>query len=221
MTSAAPQQADLRAEKILGLKHKIRLGEPDAPIIFLVHGRAGNFDVMWTFKRAIPDHYTVIAPQAPLEDPIGGFSWWQVGAKGVREEGTAQLAAERLRSFLEKSLTHYSLTPSAILAAGFSQGAALLSVMLQRNDNPFEGVALLAGFVLRDNQAVRGKTSSVLILHGSKDDVVPIEMARLGERHLLELGYAVEFIEDPVGHKIGAGSVRALTRWVGSFAAQE
>lgn len=215
--TTAPYEADIKAEETLGLKHKIRLGDPTAPMIFLVHGRAGNFDVMWTFRRAIPDHYTVIAPQAPLPDPIGGFSWWQVGSKGVREEGTAQAAAERLRLFLEKSIPYYGLTPSAILAAGFSQGAALLSVMLQRSDNPFEGVALLAGFVLRDNQAVRGDTSSVLILHGTKDDVVPIEMARLGESHLVELGYAVEFVEDPVGHKIGAGSVRALTRWIASF----
>lgn len=217
--SKAPQVASDDAVAALGLRHKVRITDPSKPLVVLVHGRAGNFDVMWTFRRAIPDDYSVLLPQAPLDDPIGGFSWWQVGEKGRREDAPAQGAASALQQFLTRALNFYQLNPACMLGAGFSQGAALISVLLQSPSNPLDGAALLAGFVLKQESPVRGKTRSILVLHGTNDDVVPIEMAQLGVTHLQELGYPVHFMQDPVGHKIGSGSVRALTTWVSSFGA--
>ncbi|NDC37863.1 MAG: hypothetical protein EBZ48_07395, partial [Proteobacteria bacterium] len=126
--SINPQEAPPEAVAALGLRHKVRITDPTKPLVVLVHGRAGNFDVMWTFRRAIPDHFSVLLPQAPLTDPIGGFSWWQVGERGKREEGPAQDAAAMLKRFLADSQAYYGLTPPNTLAAGFSQGAGLLSV---------------------------------------------------------------------------------------------
>ena len=216
--SLAPHVATDDAVATLGLRHKVRITDPSKPLIVLVHGRAGNFDVMWTFRRAVPDDYSVLLPQAPLDDPIGGYSWWQVGEKGKREDSPAQGAAAALQLFIERALSYYKLTPPNILGAGFSQGAALVSVLLQKPENPFIGAALLAGFVLKQEAPVRGKTQSILVLHGINDDIVPIEMAHLGATFLEELGYPVQFIQDPVGHKIGTGAVRALTSWITSFA---
>ncbi len=213
----SPQVATDEAVAVLGLRHKVRITNPEKPLIVLVHGRAGNYDVMWTFRRAVPDDYSVLLPQAPLDDPIGGHSWWQVGEQGRREDSPAQAAAESLQRFIEKAVAYYQLKPGCFLGAGFSQGAALLSVLLQSSANPFDGAALMAGFVLKQPQPVRGKTRSILVLHGSIDEVVPLEMAELGVSYLGGLGYPVQFIQDPVGHKIGTGAVRALTSWVGSF----
>lgn len=219
--SLAPHVATDDAVATLGLRHKVRITDHAKPLVVLVHGRAGNYDVMWTFRRAIPDEYSVLLPQAPLDDPIGGFSWWQVGERGQREDAPAQAAAESLLQFLERARCYYNLNPSCILAAGFSQGAALISVLLQKEANPLHGAALLAGFVLKQESPIRGKTSSILVAHGTNDDVVPIEMAELGASFLKGLGYPVQFLQDPVGHKIGSGSVRALTSWVSSFGSGE
>ena len=213
----SPEVATDEAVAALGLQHKVRITSPEKPLVILVHGRAGNFDVMWTFRRAVPEDYSVLLPQAPLNDPIGGHSWWQVGEQGRREDAPAQAAAGALQRFIESAVSFYQLKPSCFLGAGFSQGAALLSVLLQSSANPLDGAALLAGFVLKQPQPVRGKTRSILILHGSQDEVVPVEMAQLGASYLEGLGYPVQFIQDPVGHKIGTGAVRALTSWVSSF----
>jgi predicted esterase len=206
--------ADEAAVRATGLKHKVRIQDPQAPLVFLIHGRAGSLDVMWAFRRCIPDHFSVIAPQAPLVDPLGGWSWWEV-KEGHREELTSAVSAlGLLREFMLRSIAFYNLTPPKRLAFGFSQGAGLLSLMLQRPENQFDGVAMLAGFVMRDPQPVKVRDTKILMVHGQRDETVPLDLAKKGQEHLKSIGYTVDFADDPVGHKIGPNGVRTLREWV-------
>lgn len=202
------------ARSALGLQHKYLLSnDPTAPLIFLVHGRAGTLDVMWTFKRTLPEECSIIAPQAPRPDRIGGFSWWDVEA-GRHIHADTVAASQTLTKFLKESCKYYGLRPRTQLALGFSQGAGLLSLTIQREPNLLAGTALLAGFVLRE--PVSGLTpplSEVLMLHGSQDDIVPAAQAREGAEYLRTLGFSVHFHEDPVGHKVGAAGMRILGEW--------
>ena len=204
--------ADSAAVQKLGLQHTYRLTDPGEPVIFLIHGRAGNHNVMWTFKSVIPQNYNIIAPQAPIQDPIGGNSWWNI--KNSEEERLDEMdESERLlTNFLSDSLVHYDLDPPLIAAAGFSQGAVLTSILLQKYPTLFSKVALLAGLVLEKNPALDRETQlpQILIAHGSEDDVIPIEKGRRSANYLKRLGYPVEFHEDPVGHKIGRAGMAAL-----------
>ncbi len=216
----------LAAESVCGLKHKFRLtSDPEAPLILMVHGRAGSFDVMWTFRRAIPEQWNAIAPQAPIPDtpdilPKGtvGYSWWEV-LQGSRGEPEAmQRAASKLAHFLDQATTFYRLRPKRVVAIGFSQGAALLSVMAQRPDQPFAGIGLLAGFVIRNSDPTGVRTCPVQMCHGERDEVVPFDLAKKGAEHLRGLGFPVEIASDPVGHKIGPAGVRALKSFLEQFA---
>ena len=203
------------ALKALGLHHKIRLGsDPTAPLVFLVHGRAGNYDVMWAFRRCIPESFSIIAPQAPQADPVGGFSWWDIASSSAKEGGGS--AASQVVAFVTAAEAFYGLTPRCRLACGFSQGAGTLSVVLQRN-SLFSGVALLAGFVVETECFSGNPQIPIFMAHGLVDEMVPIERARHGRDILEARGFSVEFVEDDVGHKIGTGGMRALSRWFASF----
>lgn len=201
-----------------GLEHKVRIGSDlKAPLIILVHGRAGNFDVMWTFKRAIPSHWNVIAPQAPLAEsqqadsqPLGGFSWWEVREGSRGEPAAMQGAASLLSTFVIHARDYYKLAPQALLGVGFSQGAGLISVVLQRPHQPFKAVGLLAGFVIKNHHPVDIRPCPVQICHGERDEVVPFDLARTGAEQLKSLGFSVSIASDPVGHKIGPAGVRGL-----------
>ncbi|MCB0339977.1 MAG: hypothetical protein KDD53_10250 [Bdellovibrionales bacterium] len=207
------------AVAVTGLSHKVRLGnDPSGPVVFFVHGRAGNYDVMWTFQRTLPSDWTIIAPQAPNKDRIGGYSWWDVELIGDEFVKGGLDASQVVNSFIEKSLNYYNLTPKRLLGYGFSQGAGLLSVLLQKDPSRFSGIALLAGFVLRlQDVPPESCKARVFIAHGTLDEAVAIDRARKGVQHLRENGFDVTFVEDEVGHKVGSQGMKALSHWVSSF----
>jgi phospholipase/carboxylesterase len=206
--------ADPSIESTLGLKFKYSLGSSaDAPCVLMVHGRAGNYDVMWTFRRCIPEGVTIIAPQAPIADPIGGFSWWLVRPDWPKEEAVD--AAQNLLEFVEKALVHFALRPRNIIALGLYQGGAILSLCIQQAPNKFGGLGMLASFAIKHpaiTPALEGMP--IFIGHGSKDEVVPLEKAMRGGDYLRESGGHITLVTDEVGHKLGTGAMRELKAWI-------
>ena len=205
---------DSAAEAGTKLRHKrVIAADRTAPLALLVHGRAGNYDVMWTFRRTLPEGISIVAPQAPLPDPLGGYSWWDLEAPDKMRRG-AEEAAAQVQNFLEKYITYYNLAPRTLIAYGFSQGAGLLSVLLQRQPELFAGVALLAGFVIAlDDPPVSVSLPPVFMAHGERDPAITLEKARHGAKVLEDKGYQVEFITDDVTHKVGTLGMRALKNW--------
>ena len=210
------ERATSDGEETLGLIHKFRLSsDPHAPLAVFVHGRAGNVDVMAPFFRVVPEEWSIIAVQAVFAEPTGGYSWWDIS--DVTSRGTAMpKAAEALKNFVEKAPRWYGITPSKQIAIGFSQGAAILSYVMQQAPSLFNGIALLAGFVLevRDRELV-GPFPPVFMAHGIKDETVTIDKARNGRDYLQKLGCDVTFVEDDVGHKVGTKGMGGVRGWVG------
>lgn len=202
----------------LSLKYRAEIKEDiQAPVLFLVHGRAGNLDVMWTFKRYLPEDCHVISMEAPLSDPEeGGYSWWLVNQPITRE--AIESAAMKLQNFMDEAIDSYGLKPKSVIAAGFSQGAACLSVLFQSEPARFVKVALLAGFVVKqkthpalDRTFERPK---IFIAHGTQDQVVTLEKAEEGRNYLCELGFEVLFVTDPVAHKVGTSGMKGLREFL-------
>ena len=222
------ESTEIEAEES-GLFYRVFLPENRSdkkiPAVFLVHGRAGNAKVMWTFSKALQGTgAAVITPQAFIEDPIGGFSWWDVsgGRKAPLEE--LVFARDKLESFIELVSKQFEFDNSRIFAAGFSQGAGILSLLSLHRPSIFQGLALLAGFVPRvcieenfqvDLSLIERKVSppDFFIAHGSEDKIIPLERAMAAKTYLESLNAEVEFHQEPVGHKVGSLSVKALGKW--------
>lgn len=187
---------------------------PTDPLLVIVHGRAGNKDVMWTFQRTFPENCSIVAPEAPTEDPIGGFSWWNV-QNGMNRDDVNK-AVDILQSFISEFIISNSLKPSKIIAVGFSQGAALLSILIQRYPGFLSSAALLAGFVFIEESNSRSVNDlpKIFIAHGTNDQTVSIIKAYEGRDWLISKGYDVVFYEDPVGHKVGAQGMRELKNFL-------
>lgn len=202
-------------EATVGLRFLYRSGaDAAAPLVVLVHGRAGNRSVMWMFERGIPEDCHVVAFEAFLPDALGGWSWWDMSVLGSKREEIL-FAADRLTRGLEEFLSLYSLTPSCRIGLGFSQGSILMSGIALRQLFQFDGVAVLAGGVLRpiELREASGKTS-FFIAHGSLDQTIPVTQARAGVAELENLGFKVQYVEEEVGHKVGVQGMRALKGWL-------
>jgi predicted esterase len=188
----------------------------ELPLFLLVHGRAGNVDVMWAFRRSLPQKAIVISVQAPEEDSIGGFSWWKV--EGEITDEMIEIGVKKLRNFIEEVFEMLGFT-TTIHALGFSQGSGALSVLLQREPELFEKLGILAGFVIKKHDEDALKKSfmkpAVLIAHGSEDKIVPLTRAEDGKIFLEERGVSVTLVTDPVGHKVGSLGMRAIKEFFG------
>jgi phospholipase/carboxylesterase len=220
----APTETELGSAEAVaatGLRHRYHFGHPEAPLLYLVHGRVGNLDLMWAFRRTFPPHWNVLSVEAPIPDVEGaltGFSWWTIGATSG-QEGAPNAWQNHLAPFVSKVEAQYQLSPRFRTALGFSQGGAVLSVGAQRSPEVFDGVGLLASFVVKVpiGNSAAAKRPKVFIGHGTDDQVVTISRAEEGRAYLDGLGYETSFATDPVGHKLGSGTVRALSGWLSAL----
>ena len=152
-------------------------GRPRQLVIF-AHGYGSNGDDLIGLApylaRALPDA-AFVSPNAP--DPIpgypGGYQWFPISridpvlmAQGVRGAGP------HLDRFIDQELERYQLPPSACALVGFSQGTMMsLHVGLGRA----EPLAAIVGFSGMLADAARPKSKPpVLLVHGDRDDVIPI-----------------------------------------------
>jgi phospholipase/carboxylesterase len=202
-------------EQAVGLSFLYRTGAGHtAPLVVLIHGRAGDRSVMWMFERSVPEDCHVISFQAFLPDPLGGWSWWDMTTPGSKKEAIGN-AASRLIKALEAFIEMHGLVPSRVVGMGFSQGSMLLSEVALRDFFQFDGIAILAGFVLvpTEPRALR-KQPLVFVAHGARDERVPVAQAREGVAELEKRGIKVQYVEEDVGHKIGIEGTRALRGWL-------
>lgn len=190
--------------------------ERDAPLYILVHGRAGNLSVMKIFKRVLPSDAHLLFIEAPQPDELGGFSWWNMESA----ESPVQ-HVDTLISTIEALIEEKELTPVTTTALGFSQGAAMLSMVAQRRPDLFSRIAMLAGFAvpLDDGAALvpekHNEVPDVLMIHGTADDRIDFMKALESEEFLVEQGFEVIFYaEEGVGHKIGSKGMRVLKEWI-------
>ncbi|MFN4894655.1 MAG: alpha/beta hydrolase [Pseudomonadota bacterium] len=202
-------------EALTSLKFIYRSGaHASAPLVVLVHGRAGNRSVMWTFERSIPEECHVVAFQAFLPDVLGGWSWWDMTTPGSKRDAILA-AAGRFSRALKAFVDLYRLTPTKIVGMGFSQGSVLLSAVALRGFADFDGVAVLAGFVFLPGEPPSiPKKPAILVAHGVLDETIPVTQARDGVSSLKRLGFDVTYVEEEVGHKVGIEGTRAIKTWL-------
>jgi phospholipase/carboxylesterase len=100
---------------------------------------------------------------------------------------------------------------------GFSQGAAMCSLLAFLYPERIRKVGILAGFVpggleeLIARRPLAGKP--FFVVHGTKDQMVTIERARSSIEVLEQAGAQVTYCEDEVGHKVSVTCLRALKKF--------
>ncbi len=220
-----------------GLFHRVYVPEEGGagrPLVVLVHGRAGNAQVMWVFSKALAGlKPVVVAPQGFVPDIKNGFSWWPLHEK-LSADASAALRAERLgevetgvlkaKDFIERAQALYGADPSRMFIAGFSQGAALSATLSLMHPSMFLGVGILSGFipyavvgepglVNPEVRAGRAALPEYFIAHGTEDNILPVQRAKESREWLESVGASVTYHEEAVGHKVGAAGIRALGEW--------
>lgn len=192
---------------------------PSPRLLLLIHGLTGDENSMWVFARDLPAAYWMMAPRAPHVATQGGYSWRPAEFESLNQFNLDQLrsAAEALIRLVDEYAASVGLDARAFDVMGFSQGAAMSSLLAFLYPQRVRKVGILAGFVpgeleeLVAQRPLAGKP--FFVVHGTKDQMVTIERARASIEILERAGAQVTYCEDEVGHKVSVTCLRALKKF--------
>ena len=202
-----------------GLIHRVRQPEPPGPhrTVVMLHGRAGNEDVMWVFAKAIPAEWLIVAPRAIESDPDGGYSWRLRQPDEWPTLDQFDEAVTAVTHFIHALPNLYNADPAHIYLMGFSQGTAVSYAVAMRNPRLVQGIAGLVGFIPTRCDSALDESPLVdlpiFMAVGKRDPLIPPERAAGCAQTLMMAGSNLEYHEYDTGHKLNATGMQDLTAW--------
>lgn len=219
-----PTVIDTELTEIEGQTLRIRKSrEPvqKSRLLLLIHGFTGDENSMWVFARDIPSHYWIVAPRAPYVAEAGGYSWRSDQSPDLSLSGFERM--QPTTDALIHLIDAYQVSVGLDVAqpfdtVGFSQGAAMCSLLAFLCPTRIRKLGLLAGFIPSSLEALAGQRplegKRAFIAHGTKDDTVRIDEARAARQLLEKAGSQVTYCEDDVGHKLSITCLHALRKFL-------
>lgn len=182
--------------------------QPAPQLLILLHGVGGRGAQMRPLAEALRERFpqaAILAPDAPQAFDGGGpgrqwFSLLDLDEATRVERVAAALGP--LHDWLLQTQQRLGVGPQATAIAGFSQGAILGLELAVRHDGAVGRVLAFAGRYARLPDAAPQLTTMHL-LHGGADAVIPPDHARVALQHLAVLhGDATLDIAEGVGHEL-------------------
>jgi phospholipase/carboxylesterase len=147
-----------------------------------------------------------------------GRQWWpltsltpQARAAGVR------VSAPALNAYIDAQLAAYGLTEDKLALVGFSQGTMMALHAGPRRAKALAGIIGFSG-MLADPEALAVEAVTkppVLLVHGDRDDVLPVTALHQAEASLKALGFEVAAQVSPgLGHSIDEVGLRLGARFL-------
>jgi phospholipase/carboxylesterase len=199
-----------------------RAGGAARQLVVFLHGYGADGNDLIDIGRAwqgLMPQAAFVSPHAP--EPCGqaptGRQWFPLTMRDPNERWLGvNKAAPILERFLDTELTRRQLPPSALALVGFSQGTMMaLHVGLRRRIPPAAIVGYSGLFVVEaeadpDKFAAEiGSRPPILLVHGDKDDLIPVQALFRAASALSALDVPVEWhISAGIGHGIDQEGLR-------------
>ena len=217
-----PLAAPPAAMAAAGLHHRVLRPQPahalpPYPTVVMLHGYSGNEDVMWTFARALPAGWLLLAPRAIYDAPAVGHSWTSEHSDAWPTMAQFEQAISALVRFIGALPALYQADTEQLYLLGFSQGAALSYALALRYPALVQGIAGLLGFApIVAADLVRQaplRDLPLLMAVGRRDNLVPYSQALACAQTLRAAGADLEYHEYDAGHKLNREGMQDLAGW--------
>ncbi|WP_298958380.1 dienelactone hydrolase family protein [uncultured Methylobacterium sp.] len=197
-----------------------RSGRAPRQLVVLLHGFGadGNdlVDLADAWGGLLPDA-AFVSPHAP-EPCIQGFGrqWFPLTFRDPHERWRGvNRAGPGLDAFLDAELAAHGLDESRLALVGFSQGCMMALHVGLRRQRRVAAVVGLSGLVVAEEgkgpEALKAGIRSVppvLLVHGDRDEVIPVEALFLSADLLAGAGVPVEWhLSAGTGHGIDEGAL--------------
>jgi phospholipase/carboxylesterase len=184
-------------------------------LLVMLHGWGANYQDLTSLGQMLDlPEFGYLFPNAPFNHPQvpEGRAWYALDSQdSTGLEESRQLLFDWLNAL--EANTDIPLEKTYV--AGFSQGGAMtLDVPLML---PVAGICSLSGYLHYEPEPQKSETQNfppALIVHGTKDLVVPVEEARNARDKLTAVGVKVQYHELEMGHEITPSVLELLQEFL-------
>ena len=209
----------------LSLVHLVR--EPlvkaaQPPLLLLLHGVGSNEEDLFGLVSYLDKRFLVVSARAPLTLGPRSYGWFEVNftprGPDIKPQ-QAEESREKLITFIGEVVKAYGANPKQVYLMGFSQGAIMsASVALTRPDL-VAGAVLMSGRILPEIQPSLAALEQLqglpfLVVHGTRDNVLPIQHGRSSRETLSALPVQLTYHEYPMAHEVSRESITDVANWL-------
>ncbi len=211
--------------KQLSLTHLVR--EPSVktekpPLLLLLHGVGSNEEDLFGLVEHLDERFFIVSVRAPHTLGHGSYAWFHVQftpAGPVIEPEEAESSRLALLSFVDEAVDAYGLDPERVYLMGFSQGSTISMSLALTAPEKLAGVVAMSGRTLPDvlpkiAPPEKLKRLSILLVHGTADQVLPIHYGRETRDILSKLPVDLTYREYPMAHHVSAQSLSDIAEWL-------
>lgn len=198
--------------------HRFEAGSnPGAPTLLLLHGAGGDETSLLPLGRAIAPGAALLSLRGMVFEN-GMARFFRRSAEGDFDQEELGRKTEGLAAFLEQAAKKYSFSLSKLIAAGFSNGANLVSSLVLRFPGSLAGAVVVRGMAPFVPDPVRDlERKPVLLLSGLDDPIV-------GTDEVLELANIFRSANADItvhweksGHVLSQGDILMAFDWMRRF----
>jgi phospholipase/carboxylesterase len=181
-------------------------------------------DPGWPGLRFVFPH----APVRPVTINMGTpmRAWYDIRALSLDEradEAGVRESIAQIEALIADEVAR-GTPASRIVLAGFSQGGAMALQAGLRHSEPLAGIIGLSCYLpmaqsLANERATAGTGTPVLLMHGSRDPVVPLALGEHARRTLTDWGYRVDWRSYPMQHQVCMEQISDIRAWLGAIIA--
>ncbi|HEV8659855.1 MAG TPA: alpha/beta hydrolase [Thermoanaerobaculia bacterium] len=190
------------------------------PLVIIMHGRGADAYDLADIAPMIdgPRGYRFVFPNAPnaweaAPGMMFGFTWFD----GVPAELKSLQASRRIMmDFLDEVVKRFPTPAGKVVLGGFSQGGLMALDTGLRTTQPLAGIVVMSGALHEHDlpDLTTRKDQRVLIIHGTEDEMINVNMARRARRVLEQHGLEVEYHEFPMGHHVTPESMLVVRDFI-------
>jgi phospholipase/carboxylesterase len=188
-------------------------GQTPKNLIVMLHGWGANAEDLASLAPYLDlSDCTFIFPNAPYPYPYSptGRAWYDLRVENMYQ-GLKQ-SREILTTWIQSLEGSMGVPLSQTILSGFSQGGAMtIDVGLGL---PLAGLVAMSGYLHDDIIPQNNYSTPVLIMHGKKDKVIPLQAAVKARETLESLGISVQYQDFDIEHEINMEMLGVLRKFL-------
>ena len=208
------------------LHHLVRQPEIPSdkpPLLILLHGVGSHEYDLFSLAQYLDKRFLVLSARAPNTLGPNSYAWFPVEIqpdKFIIDPEKAESSRKAIIQFVAEALDFYAADADQVYLMGFSQGAIMSASVMLTSPRILAGVVAMSGRILPEIKPIMVPENDlqdfpVLVIHGIRDPVIPIQNGRASNELLSGLPVDLLYKEYDMGHEISSESLSDILEWLG------